>query len=107
MLELKNISFTAEGENGKKEILKNINLKIGDGFSVITGPNGSGKSTITKMVWTKESKASVSPSPALSLTDSPEKFTGLVCSIRFRNNGFCEFCMAFCQTASLIHPLVV
>ena len=37
MLELKNICFSAEGENGTKEILKNINLKIDDGFSVITG----------------------------------------------------------------------
>ena len=28
MLELKNISFSAENETGEKEILKNINLKI-------------------------------------------------------------------------------
>lgn len=50
MLELKNISFTAESENGQKEILKNINLKIDDGFSVITGPNGGGKSTLAKVI---------------------------------------------------------
>ncbi|MBR4123204.1 MAG: ATP-binding cassette domain-containing protein [Clostridia bacterium] len=50
MLELKNISFSAEGENGTKEILKNINLKIDDGFSVITGPNGGGKSTLAKII---------------------------------------------------------
>ena len=50
MLELKNISFTAESENGEKEILKNINLKIDDGFSVITGPNGGGKSTLAKII---------------------------------------------------------
>ena len=50
MLELKNISFSAEGENGTKEILKNINLKIDDGFSVITGHNGSGKSTLAKII---------------------------------------------------------
>ncbi len=50
MLELKNISFNAEGENGTKEILKNINLKIDDGFSVITGHNGSGKSTLAKII---------------------------------------------------------
>ncbi len=50
MLELKNISFEAEGENGTKEILKNINLKIDDGFSVITGHNGSGKSTLAKII---------------------------------------------------------
>lgn len=50
MLELKNISFKAEAENGEKEILKNINLKIEDGFSVITGPNGGGKSTLAKII---------------------------------------------------------
>lgn len=50
MIELKNISFTAEDENGSKEILKNINLKINDGFFVITGPNGGGKSTLAKII---------------------------------------------------------
>lgn len=50
LLELKNISFTAESENGEKEILKNIDLKIDNGFSVITGPNGGGKSTLAKII---------------------------------------------------------
>lgn len=50
MLELKNISFSAEDENGAKEILKNISLKLDDGFSVITGPNGGGKSTLAKII---------------------------------------------------------
>lgn len=50
MLELKNISFSAEGENGTTQILKDINLKIGNGFSVITGPNGGGKSTLAKII---------------------------------------------------------
>lgn len=50
MIELKNISFTAEDENGSKEILKNINLKINEGFFVITGPNGGGKSTLAKII---------------------------------------------------------
>lgn len=50
MLELKNISFTAESENGEKEILKNISLKIDNGFVVITGPNGGGKSTLAKII---------------------------------------------------------
>ncbi len=50
MLELKNISFSAEGENGVKEILKDVSLKIDDGFVVITGPNGSGKSTLAKII---------------------------------------------------------
>ena len=50
MLELKNISFSAEDENGKKQILNNINLKIDEGFVVITGPNGGGKSTLAKLI---------------------------------------------------------
>ena len=50
MLELRDISFSAESENGTKEILKNINLKIDNGFTVITGPNGGGKSTLAKII---------------------------------------------------------
>lgn len=50
MLELKNIFFSAEGDSGEKEILKDINLKIEDGFVVITGPNGGGKSTLAKII---------------------------------------------------------
>ncbi len=48
MLELKNISYSAEGKEG---ILKNISLVIEDNkFVVITGPNGGGKSTLAKMI---------------------------------------------------------
>ncbi len=47
MLELKNISYTPDGE---RMILKNINLKISDRFVAITGPNGSGKSTLAKII---------------------------------------------------------
>ena len=51
MLELKNISFTAENEDGSaKEILKNVNLQIDERFVAITGPNGSGKSTVAKII---------------------------------------------------------
>lgn len=50
MLELKNVSFTVETENGEKQILKDINLKIDEGFVVITGPNGGGKSTLAKII---------------------------------------------------------
>ena len=34
----------------KKEILKNINLKIDERFVAITGPNGGGKSTLAKII---------------------------------------------------------
>ena len=48
MLELKNVSFAAQNDDGKKEILKNISIKFDDGFIAITGPNGGGKSTLAK-----------------------------------------------------------
>ncbi|MCR4650670.1 MAG: ATP-binding cassette domain-containing protein [Lachnospiraceae bacterium] len=47
MLELRNISYQVEDNI---EILKDINLTIGDGFTAITGPNGGGKSTLAKIV---------------------------------------------------------
>ena len=50
MLELKNVSFTVDTENGEKQILKDISLKIDEGFVVITGPNGGGKSTLAKII---------------------------------------------------------
>lgn len=50
MLELKNIGFAVEQDGKLKEILKDINLKITDGFTAITGPNGSGKSTLAKII---------------------------------------------------------
>ncbi|MBP3706526.1 MAG: ATP-binding cassette domain-containing protein [Clostridia bacterium] len=50
MLELKNVSFSAESENGEKEILKNISMVIDNGFIALTGPNGGGKSTLAKII---------------------------------------------------------
>ena len=46
MLQLKNISYTADG----KEILKDVTLDINERFVAITGPNGSGKSTLAKII---------------------------------------------------------
>lgn len=40
MLELQNICYQVNDEDGDKEILRNVNLKIDDHFVVITGPNG-------------------------------------------------------------------
>ena len=52
MLELKDLCFTAENEDGsEKQILTNVNLTIEDDkFIVVTGPNGSGKSTLAKLI---------------------------------------------------------
>ncbi len=51
MLELRNLSFGVEAGPGKKEILKDISLTVGENkFVVITGPNGGGKSTLAKMI---------------------------------------------------------
>ncbi len=50
MLELKNICFSAESENGEKQILKDISMTIDNGFIAITGPNGGGKSTLAKII---------------------------------------------------------
>ena len=52
MLELRNLSFQVPDANSsKKEIIKNINLKLKDHtFTVITGPNGGGKSTLAKLI---------------------------------------------------------
>lgn len=49
MIELKNVSFSADGEE-KKEILKDITLSIDESFVAITGPNGGGKSTLAKLI---------------------------------------------------------
>ena len=51
MLELRNISFEVPKENGQKEIIRYVSLKIDEHkFVVITGPNGGGKSTLAKLI---------------------------------------------------------
>ena len=50
MLELMDVSFAVEGEEGTKEIVKNVSLKVEDGFVALTGPNGGGKSTLAKLI---------------------------------------------------------
>ena len=50
MLELKNICFTAENEDGKKEIINNVSLTLNEKFIAFTGPNGGGKSTLAKII---------------------------------------------------------
>lgn len=51
MLELKNISFNVNSEDGKNEIIRDLSLTVQDNkFIVITGPNGGGKSTLAKII---------------------------------------------------------
>jgi Fe-S cluster assembly ATP-binding protein len=51
LLELQNLSFTVDADEGKKEIIHDLNLKVEDRrLVVITGPNGSGKSTLAKLI---------------------------------------------------------
>ena len=51
MLELRNISFEVPKEEGQKEIIKDVSLKVDEHkFVVITGPNGGGKSTLAKLI---------------------------------------------------------
>ena len=51
MLELEHISFDVPGEQGQKEIIRDISLTIPAGrFVAITGPNGGGKSTLAKLI---------------------------------------------------------
>ena len=51
MLELRHLSFSAENNGDTAEIIRDLNLTVGDGkFVVITGPNGGGKSTLAKLI---------------------------------------------------------
>lgn len=50
MLELKNVGYLVQDEQGEKQILKNINLRLNERFVAFTGPNGGGKSTLAKVI---------------------------------------------------------
>ena len=50
MLELQHISYGVEQDGEDKNILRDINLTIGERFVAITGPNGGGKSTLAKVI---------------------------------------------------------
>ena len=87
MLELKNLSFQVETENGKKDILKNINLTLNDNeLVVITGPNGSGKSTLAKIIMGIERQTSgqmtspTTPSPNVLVSVSASLCNSLFAS---------------------------
>lgn len=50
MLELRNICYSAENDGVKKNIIKNVSLKLDEKFIAFTGPNGGGKSTLAKII---------------------------------------------------------
>lgn len=51
MLELIDVGVTLDGDHGKVEILKNVNLKLDNKkIYVMTGPNGGGKSSVAKAI---------------------------------------------------------
>ena len=51
MLEIKNLSYRVDGEDGEVNILRDISLTVGDkNFVVVTGPNGGGKTSLARAV---------------------------------------------------------
>lgn len=51
MLEIKELTYQVEENEGTKTIIDHLNLSVDDGkFIVITGPNGGGKSTLAKLI---------------------------------------------------------
>ena len=51
MLEIKNLAYRVQGENGPVDILKDVTLTVEDKkFIVITGPNGGGKTSLARAV---------------------------------------------------------
>ncbi len=71
MLELQNVGYRVEDENGEKWILKNVNLTLDERFVAFTGPNGGGKSTLAKVI-----AGIITPTEGKILLDG-EDITGL------------------------------
>lgn len=72
MLQLNSISFHADSNDGKTEIIRDLSLTLEKNkFIVITGPNGGGKSTLAKII------AGIIPATSGSIVFQGEDISGL------------------------------
>ncbi len=72
MLEINNLCYTASGEGGEKELIRDLNLTLADkSVTVITGPNGGGKTTLAKLIMGLE------PATSGSIKWDGQELTGL------------------------------
>lgn len=79
MLEIKDLTYQVEGEEGELDILRGVNLTIPDHrFVVITGPNGGGKTTLAKAIM------GLVPATSGQILWNGQDFTGLSVSERAR-----------------------
>lgn len=83
MLELINVCYSAENDGIKKDIIKDVSLKLDEKFIAFTGPNGGGKSTLAKII-----AGIIKPTDGAILLDG-EDITGL--SITERANKGISF----------------
>ena len=83
MLQLNHIAWTA---SDGKQVLKDVNLNVGDGkLVVITGPNGSGKTTLARLI------AGIDMPEAGQIVLNGEDITNLPVNARARKGIFLSF----------------
>lgn len=79
MLEIKNLSYRVEGEDGPVDILKDISLTVEDKkFIVVTGPNGGGKTSLARTIM------GINPATSGSIVWNGEEITDLSVTERAR-----------------------
>lgn len=79
MLEIKNLSYKVEGEQGGIDILRDISLTVEDKkFIVVTGPNGGGKTSLARAIM------GINPASAGKIFWNGEDITNLTVTERAR-----------------------